>query len=181
MQNHDFSTYFINISILFLSQDTDIIWFRDPFPYFYPDIDFQTSCDAFNGNPADLKNLPNFGFKFIRSNNRTIEFYKFWVSSRWKYPRLHEQHVFNIIKQRSYVKKIGVSFRFLDTDYFGGFCTPSKDFNKVCTMHANCCKSLSKKIADLNAILEDWKMYVNVSSTTNQTIETHWRAPNRCP
>lgn len=176
----DFLRIILTLGYNFVFTDTDIMWFRNPFPHFYPNIDFQTSCDSFNGNPTDLNNAPNNGFNFIRSNSRTIKFYTFWVSSRRKYPSLHEQNVFNKIKHSSYVKKIGVSFRFLDTDYFGGLCTPSKDFNKVCTMHANCCKGLDKKIADLNAVLEDWKMYVNVSSTTNQTIETHWRAPDRC-
>ncbi|KAJ8442712.1 hypothetical protein Cgig2_001805 [Carnegiea gigantea] len=66
--------------------------------------------------------------------------------------------------------KIGLKIRFLDTDYFGGFCTPSKDFNKVCTMHAYCCFKLHQKIPDLNTILEEWKSYVNTSLTTNQII-----------
>ena len=39
--------------------------------------------------------------------------------------------------------------RFFDTLYFGGFCQPSKDFNQVCTMHANCCVGLDNKVNDL--------------------------------
>jgi len=155
------------------------MWFRDPFPYFNPTVDFQTSCDGFNGNPFDLNNYQNNGFNFVRSNNRTIEFYKFWVSSRQTYPTLHEQDVFNKIKQDPYTKEIGLTFRFLDTDYFGGFCSPSKDFNKVCTMHANCCVGLDWKITDLKIILEDWKRYL--SSPANQTMSSHWRAPYKCP
>lgn len=163
----------------FVFTDTDIMWFRDPFPHFDPNVDFQTSCDQFNGNPYDLNNYPNNGFNFVRSNNRTIEFYKYWVSSRWTYPGVHEQDVFNKIKHDPYTKKIGLTFRFLDTDYFGGFCSPSKDFNKVCTMHANCCVGLDWKITDLKIILQDWKRYL--SSPTNQTMSFHWRAPYKCP
>ena len=157
------------------------MWFRDPFPHFDLDSDFQTSCDIFSGRPFDVHhNSPNNGFVFVRSNNRTIEFYKLWISSRLKYPGMRQQEVFLRIIHRAHTKKIGLRIRFLDTDYFGGFCTPSKDFNRVCTMHANCCFKLHQKIPDLNTILEDWKSYVNTSLKTNQRMSVHWRAPDKC-
>lgn len=164
----------------FVFTDTDVLWFRDPFPNLSPGIDFQTSCDRFTGKPFDLNNFPNNGFLFVRSNKRTIEFYKFWVSSRWTYPGLHEQDVFNKIKYDSFVKQIGLKFRFLDTNYFGGFCEPSRDFNKVCTMHANCCVGLDKKIADLNTMLEDWRSFVSLQSNQTALQRPHWRVPQRC-
>lgn len=164
----------------FVFTDTDVMWFRDPFPYFYSNVDFQTSCDRFNWRPFDLNNLPNNGFNFIRSNERTIKFYKYWVSSRLKYPGLHEQDVFNNIKRGPFIKQIRLKLRFLDTDHFGGFCSRSRDFNKVCTMHANCCVGLDRKIADLNTMLEDWKRFVSLSS--NQTVlqRPYWRVPDKC-
>ncbi|CAK9173732.1 unnamed protein product, partial [Ilex paraguariensis] len=53
------------------------MWFRDPFPHFTSDADFQIACDHFSGDPNDVENRPNGGFKFVRSNNQSIGFYKF--------------------------------------------------------------------------------------------------------
>lgn len=155
------------------------MWFRDPFPRFNPDSDFQTSCDSFNGNEFDIQNAPNNGFLFVRSNNRTIKFYDFWVSSRHTYPGLHEQNVFNEIKNGTVVRELGVKLRFMDTDYFGGFCERSKDLNKVCTMHANCCIGLDNKIADLKTTLEVWKTYLSSNHTTTRQ-PLNWTVPNKC-
>lgn len=154
------------------------MWFRDTFPHFTLDSDFQTSCDQFTGQEFDIKNAPNNGFLFVRSNKRTIKFYKFWVHSRHTYPTLHEQDVFNQIKNGTYVRTLGLKFRFMSTNYFGGFCTPSKDFNKVCTMHANCCIGLDAKIDDLNATLRDWKAYLSSNHKVQQDF--YWSVPKRC-
>ncbi|KAL2936638.1 hypothetical protein RDABS01_028621, partial [Bienertia sinuspersici] len=114
----------------FIITDADVVWFRDPFPHLTPDSDIQTSCDRFNGRQFDLNNMPNVGFLFARSNNRTIKFYEYWVSSRQKYPDLHEQDAFNQLKHDPSFEQIGPKIRFLDTNYFSGFCSPSRDFNK---------------------------------------------------
>lgn len=169
----------LSLGYNFVFTDTDVMWFRNPFPNFRHDADFQTSCDHFNGREFDISNTPNNGFLFVRSNNRTIKFYKFWVSSRHTYPRLHEQDVFNRIKGSDFVRKLGVKLRFMDTNYFGGFCERSKDFNKVCTMHANCCVGLDNKIGDLKIILQDWKTYFSSSNHTTPQ-PTKWRAPKLC-
>lgn len=170
----------LSLGYNFVQTDTDVVWFRDPFPLFDPITDFQTSCDRFNGKPFDLNNFPNVGFMFVRSNNRTMEFYKFWISSRSNYSHLHEQDAFNKIKHDPFVNQIGLKMRFFDTDYFGGFCTPSRDFNKVCTMHANCCVGLERKIADLNTTLEDWKIFLSVSPNQTASQRFHWRVPHIC-
>ncbi|KNA21381.1 hypothetical protein SOVF_043670, partial [Spinacia oleracea] len=120
----------LSLGYNFVFTDTDVMWLRDPFPHFTLDADFQTSCDRFNGNEYDIQNSPNNGYVFVWSNNRTIQFYDFWVSSRHKYRRWNEQEVFNKIKNGNFVRKLGVKLRFMDTDYFGGFCERSKDFNK---------------------------------------------------
>ena len=118
---------------------------------------------------------------FVRSNNRTIKFYKFWRSSRWKQPGIVEQLVlYSILRHSKYIKKNGLTVRFLDTEYFGVFCSPSQDLDTVCTMHANCCMGSDKKIADLSILLEDWKRYVNGSLPTDQTTPFEWSAPAKC-
>lgn len=154
------------------------MWFRDPFPHFHPDADFQIACDHFSGRSDDLENKPNGGFKFVRSNQRSIEFYKFWHASSGLYPGLHDQDVLNRIKNDSFITEMGLHLRFLDTTYFGGFCEPSEDLDEVCTMHANCCFGLSSKLHDLRILLEDWKMYVSSSPLSSET--SGWRVPQNC-
>ncbi|XP_074286099.1 uncharacterized protein At4g15970-like [Silene latifolia] len=168
----------LSLGYSFVFTDTDVMWFRSPFPQFIPYSDIQTSCDLFNGQQFNISNYPNNGFVYVKSNRRTIKFYKFWVASRHTYPRLNEQDVFNIVKDGPFVKSIRLRIRFLNTDYFGGYCSPSRDFNKVCTMHANCCIGLDRKIADLKTTIEDWKNYFNSNYTGLQS--SHWRVPNQC-
>ncbi|KAG6524427.1 uncharacterized protein At4g15970-like isoform X1 [Zingiber officinale] len=164
----------------FVFSDVDVMWFRNPLPFFYPDGDFQISCDNFLGDPTNMKNWPNNGFNYARSNYRTIEFFKYWYASRARFPNVHEQNVLNIIKFEQHVRDMGVQIRFLSTERFGGICEPSRDFNKVCTMHANCCIGLKKKIDDLRAMLDDWRKFM--SSPSDQRISRHfaWSVPQSC-
>ncbi|PON63260.1 hypothetical protein TorRG33x02_276750, partial [Trema orientale] len=158
--------------------DTDIMWLRDPFQYFFREADFQIACDMFNGNSYDHHNLPNGGFIYVKSNERTIQFYKLWYLSKRTYPGLNEQDVFKKIRFDPSIKRIGLKMRFLDTAYFGGFCQPSRDFNLVCTMHANCCVGLRNKINDLGLVLEDWRRFMSSQSSMNSNYS--WSVPNDC-
>ncbi|KAK6925430.1 Nucleotide-diphospho-sugar transferase, partial [Dillenia turbinata] len=176
----DFLRSVLEMGYNYVFSDTDIIWFRDPFPWFFPDADFQIACDKFYGNPNDKGNRPNGGFKFVRSNKRTIEFYKFWYGSRDKFPGIHDQDVLNKIKFDPYIDTIGLKMRFLSTDYFGGFCDPSKDFNVVCTMHANCCFGLDNKVKDLRVMLGDWRKYASLNATEKETHRPTWSDPENC-
>ncbi|KAG2667847.1 hypothetical protein I3760_15G133400 [Carya illinoinensis] len=164
----------------FVFTDTDIMWLRDPFQHFYLEADFQIACDQFFGNSYDVNNNPNGGFNFVKSNNRTIQFYKFWYRSREAYPGKHDQDVLNMIKGDPFITNIGLKMRFLDTAYFGGFCEPSRDLNKVCTMHANCCVGLDKKVHDLRILLEDWKKYMSLLSNMTASPPSSWSVPQDC-
>lgn len=158
------------------------MWFRDPFPQFHKDADFQIACDYFNGNQTDFNNWPNGGFNYVKSNNKTVQFYKFWYNSRLTYPQLHDQDVFNKIKFNPFIANVGLRIRFLDTGYFGGFCQPSQDLNKVCTMHANCCVGLENKVHDLEIMLGDWRKYKQsrVNQTLTQGPVGSWTVPQLC-
>ncbi|GJU49944.1 putative nucleotide-diphospho-sugar transferase family protein [Tanacetum coccineum] len=154
---------------------------QDPFPHFYPDADFQIACDHYSGNSTDLgTNIANGGFSFVRSNIRSIEFYKYWYSSRAFYPDLHDQDVLNTIKFDSVLTDINLKLRFLDTTYFGGFCEPSTDLNKVCTMHANCCVGLENKVHDLKIMLQDWKKFMALPSSMKSSLRPTFSAPKNC-
>ncbi|XP_038680246.1 uncharacterized protein At4g15970-like [Tripterygium wilfordii] len=166
----------------FVFTDADIMWLRDPFKHFYPKADFQIACDHFIGDSYSRNNSPNGGFTFVRSNHRTILFYKFWYNSRTKYPGLHDQHVLNEIKNdTSITKEIGLKMRFLDTSYFGGFCEPSKDFNEVCTMHANCCVGLENKVLDLKIVIQDWGEFQSLPpNQKSRQSQAKWGVPQHC-
>ncbi|KAF5774274.1 putative nucleotide-diphospho-sugar transferase [Helianthus annuus] len=178
----DFLRSVLDLGYSFVFTDADIMWFRDPFPQFHKDADFQIACDYFNGNPSDLQNLPNGGFNYVKSNKKTIQFYKFWYNSRLTFPSLHDQDVFNKIKFSPFITNVGLQIRFLDTGYFGGFCQPSKDLNKVCTMHANCCVGLENKVHDLGIMLSDWRKYQKsrVNQTSTQGSTGSWTVPQLC-
>ncbi|KAJ9537121.1 hypothetical protein OSB04_029854 [Centaurea solstitialis] len=178
----DFLRAVLDLGYSFVFTDADIMWFRDPFPHFDKDADFQIACDYFKGNPHDLKNLPNGGFNYVKSNKKTIQFYKFWYNSRLTYPGLHDQDVFNKIKFNPFIKNVGLRIVFLDTSYFGGFCQPSKDLNKVCTMHANCCVGLDNKVHDLGIMLGDWRKYKRslVNQRTTHKSAVSWTVPQLC-
>nr|XP_043626378.1 uncharacterized protein At4g15970-like isoform X2 [Erigeron canadensis] len=177
----DFLRAVLEMGYNFLFTDADVMWFRDPFPHFDPDADFQIACDHYSGNSTDVRiNIPNGGFNFVRSNARSIEFYKYWYSSRAIYPDMHDQDVLNNIKFDPLLTDINLKLRFLDTTYFGGFCEPSKDLNKVCTMHANCCVGLENKVHDLKIMLQDWKNFMALPSHMKNSLRHSWSAPKNC-
>ncbi|CAO2831097.1 unnamed protein product [Amaranthus hypochondriacus] len=176
----DFLRSVLEMGYNFVFTDADVMWFRDPFPHFFPDADFQVACDHFSGDSFTVHNKPNGGFNYVKSNNRSIEFYKFWYSSQETYPGYHDQDVLNFIKHSPYISEIGLSMRFLDTTYFGGFCEPSKDLNKVCTMHANCCFGISSKLHDLKILLQDWRRFMSLPLSLKHSQVYSWRVPNNC-
>ncbi|KAK3026271.1 hypothetical protein RJ639_040483 [Escallonia herrerae] len=119
----DFLRTVLKLGYNFIFTDADIMWFRDPFPHFLVDADFQIASEFYSGNSSDLNNLPNGGFVYVKSSTQTIEFYKFWYTSRQKHPGLHDQDVLTKIKHDPYItQNIGLHIKFLDTAYFGGFC-----------------------------------------------------------
>ncbi|CAA0821371.1 Nucleotide-diphospho-sugar transferase family protein [Striga hermonthica] len=121
------------------------MWLRDPFTKFNPDADFQIACDIYKGNSTDLCNYPNKGFTYVRSNDRTIQFYEYWYAGKDYFPGKHDQDVFGVIKFYPYVIRVGLRIKFLGTEFSGGFCEPSEDLDRVVTMHANCCIGLMQE------------------------------------
>ncbi|KAG4907430.1 hypothetical protein AAZX31_20G097700 [Glycine max] len=176
----DFLRTVLEMGYNFVFTDADIMWFRDPFPLFHLDADFQIACDHFTGRFDDVQNRPNGGFNYVKSNNRSIEFYKFWYSSRETYPGYHDQDVLNFIKVHPFITDIGLKMRFLDTTNFGGLCEPSRDLNQVCTMHANCCLGMDSKLHDLRIMLQDWKHYLSLPTSLKRLSVVSWRVPQKC-
>uniref|UniRef100_A0A0D6R051 Glycosyltransferase n=1 Tax=Araucaria cunninghamii TaxID=56994 RepID=A0A0D6R051_ARACU len=162
----------------FVFSDADIMWFRDPFTMFSRKADIQIASDYYRGEPEDLHNSPNGGFMYVRSNKKTVHFFRFWYRSRKVYPGKNEQDVLNKLKFKEF-KRRGLKVRFLDTKYFGGYCQRSQDLNLVHTMHANCCKGLKAKLIDLNNTLSDWEKYIR-QEKLGKGKAVHWTSPQAC-
>ncbi|XP_060207975.1 uncharacterized protein At4g15970-like [Lycium barbarum] len=176
----DFLRNVLEMGYNFIFTDADILWFRQPFAHFYLDTDFQIACDHYWYDSTDLHNSPNGGFNFVKSNQRTIQFYKFWYNAREAHPGKHDQDVLNMIKFNPFIKDIGLKIRFLDTALFGGFCEPSKDLNLVCTMHANCCIGIDNKLHDLTMALDDWEKYMALPGDERVSKPQTWTVPRIC-
>jgi hypothetical protein len=160
-------------------QDVDVMWFRDPFRKFSMAADIAISSDVFIGDPYGLGNFPNGGFLFVRSSETTVAFYRAWQRGRWRFLGRHEQDVFNLIK-RDMVAELGATIQFLDTAYVSGFCQLSKDLNKVCTLHANCCVGLKPKLHDLRGVLGVWRNYTAGTPDERRAGKFHWNLPGIC-
>lgn len=158
----DFQLHVLRQGYSFIATDADILWFRNPLPHFYPDGDFQISCDRFLGNASGMENWPSNGFNYVRANNRTVPFFKYWHAARARYPGDHDQTVFDRIKRDKYLEEIGLKIRFLDTKYFGGVCEiKPRDWSSLCTFHANCLIGLGNKLKELRNMLDGWRNYTS--------------------
>ncbi|MED6195634.1 hypothetical protein PIB30_039787 [Stylosanthes scabra] len=177
----EFLGHVLQMGYSFVFTDSDILWLRNPFEHFHEDADFQSSSDNFNGNSSSLNNGPNTGFSYVKSNEKTIWFYKFWFNSRKKYPNMHDQDVFNKIKRLPLISSMNLKIRFLSPEYFAGFCNYYKDLNKICTMHANCCVGLNNKINDLSIFLEDWSKYMALPQTMKSNKAHYYHSWGRGP
>ncbi|XP_072990912.1 uncharacterized protein At4g15970-like isoform X1 [Typha latifolia] len=160
----------------FLFTDLDVMWFRNPFEIIEPSTDFMLSCDVFLGNAEDVRNYPNTGFIYMKSNKKDIKVLKYWNKARKQYPTMNEQNVFNKIKHEL-VAKIPVKMQFVDTKYLGGFCNYGKDLNEIRTMHSNCCVGLQAKLHDLHMILDEWKNYTALPVAEREKGGFTWRVP----
>ncbi|CAI0474004.1 unnamed protein product [Linum tenue] len=152
--------------------DADIVWLRNPFPHLHEQVDFQAACDYYSGDDSDLRHIINTGFIFVRSNDRTRRFYKFWYDSKDRFPGVKEQDVLNSIKFEPFLNDIGLQIKLLDADHFGGICQPIKDLKVGCTMHAICCIGLESKIQALTVILQDWKRFSSAPAESRSNLST---------
>lgn len=169
--------------IYVIMQDTDVIWLRDPFPRLTNNetttLDLQISTDSFNGNPLSEMNPINTGFYMIRSSNKTTSLFQKWYGMRANSEGMKEQDVLQkLIRDEGSLKEFNVSARFLDTQYFSGFCSDSQKFGSIVTIHANCCRTIIAKIMDLKKVLMDWKRIKG--DFGNSTSDLRWSAHTAC-
>ncbi|KAF8379172.1 hypothetical protein HHK36_028601 [Tetracentron sinense] len=163
-----------------LVMDTDIMWLRNPFVRLSRNEseDLQLSTDEFNGDPWSEMNPINTGFYFVRSNNKTMALFDTWYSLKDNYTGMKEQDVLAKMMGKGVFKELDMRVRFLDTLYFSGFCQNNRNFITVTTVHANCCRTVRAKVADLGAVLRDWKRFKG--STGNDTLTVRWSWQKAC-
>jgi hypothetical protein len=175
-----FQQTILELGFSFLFTDVDILWFRNPMRHIAVTSDVAIASDYFNGNPDSLHNLPNGGFLYVRSMNRTVEFYRRWREARAGFPPgTNEQSVLARV-QLPLTRRLGVRMQFLDTAHCGGFCQLTDDLRRVSTMHANCCTGLGNKVHDLRNVLRDWRNYTAAPREVRRRGGFGWTKPGRC-
>ncbi|PAN36351.1 hypothetical protein PAHAL_6G276200 [Panicum hallii] len=175
-----FQLTILELGFNFLFTDIDILWFRNPMRHIAITSDIAIASDYFNGDPDSLLNLPNGGFLYVRSKNRTVEFYRRWRAARRQFPAgTNEQHILAQV-QAPLTGQLGVRMQFLDTANCGGFCQLSGDLRRVSTMHANCCTGLPNKVQDLQSVLRDWRNYTLAPQELRRRGGFGWTKPGRC-
>jgi len=165
------------------------MWLRNPFERLSKNEteDLQISTDVYLGDPWSEKHLINTGFFFVRSNKKTISLFETWYGKKDNSTGKKEQDVLIDLIEAGIFGHLGLKVRFLDTLYFSGFCQDSKDVRAVTIIHANCCRSITAKVADLKATLRDWKIFrrleanssENINWTSHEWCWVSWGRPNR--
>ncbi|GMP69753.1 hypothetical protein CsSME_00028892 [Camellia sinensis var. sinensis] len=164
----------------FIFTDTDVMWLRNPFSRLVLNetMDLQISVDHFNGDQWSEANNINTGVYMIRSNNKTIALFDEWYSRKDNSTGMKEQDVLEKMMHEGVFRSLRLGVKFLDTLYFSGFCQSSNDVRVVVTVHSNCCRSISAKVADLTAVIHDWKRFKRSSS--NETLMFEWSKHTAC-
>ncbi|KAF8008807.1 hypothetical protein BT93_K2452 [Corymbia citriodora subsp. variegata] len=166
----------------FIFTDTDVMWLRDPFPRLSPEdtIDLQFSNDRFNGDEWSQANPINTGFYMVRSNNRTVALFREWYQRKNAFLGVKEQDVLDRMMHEGMFARLGLRVRFLDTALFSGFCEDSRDVRVVSTVHANCCRTIKAKVADLTKVFHDWKRFKSSPPLANDTVPFAWSQHSAC-
>nr|GLL28070.1 uncharacterized protein At1g28695-like [Ipomoea trifida] len=173
----------LKLGYSFIFTDTDVIWLRNPFPRLRDlnkTLDLQISTDNFNGDDRSESNPINTGFYMVRSNNRTIALFNSWYGLKNSSNGRKEQDLLNELISQGVIAKLGLKVKFLNTKFFSGFCQDSGDVKSVVTVHANCCRTITAKLADLMAVIHDWQRFKSFSGDANQTAAFHWSPHDRC-
>nr|GMD11815.1 Nucleotide-diphospho-sugar transferase protein [Ipomoea batatas] len=173
----------LKLGYSFIFTDSDVLWLRNPFPRLSDlneTLDLQISTDMFNGNERSESNPINTGFYMVRSNKRTMALFNSWYGMKNSSNGKKEQDVLNQLISQGVLSELGLKVKFLNTQFFSGFCQVSQDVKSVVTVHANCCRTITAKLADLTAVIHDWHRFKSFSGDANQTAAFRWSPHDRC-
>ncbi|WCJ27476.1 Nucleotide-diphospho-sugar transferase family protein [Euphorbia peplus] len=155
--------------------EADVMWLRNPFPLFDPGSEVTLGCDSTSSHG-------NAGFFYVRANLISIDFLLMWNLINVIHPATRYKSVCEIALYEDF-KRIDVDIRFIDTQYYGGFCDTNKDISNIYTMRANCCPDLDHKIHDLNIFLDfsDYKEALVGRGATLQLLSAvSGKTPMKC-
>ncbi|XP_065879720.1 uncharacterized protein At4g15970-like [Euphorbia lathyris] len=160
-----------------LYTEADVMWLRNPFPLFHPESEVTIGCDSSSGNGK----VTSGGFFYTRASAISIDFIVLWNLIKLLYPDANNKTVCEMALYEDF-KGIGLYIRFIDPQYYGGFCETNKDISNIYTMHANCCDDLDNKIHDLNLFLDHSKYKGLMGKVTNLDLlsAAAGKSPMRC-
>ncbi|XP_074280045.1 uncharacterized protein At1g28695-like [Silene latifolia] len=169
----------------FVFTDIDVLWLRNPFTILTTsktrscDIQFSTDWH-YNGDPSSTRNPINTGFYFVKSNSKTIFLFNKWYNLKDNSHGEKEQDVLQKLISHGVLSDLDLNARFLDTKLFSGFCEDSSDIESVITVHANCCRFIKAKVADLSQLLREWAAFkvIAANATSSFRWSPHWECRN---
>lgn len=104
-----------------LQSDLDVIWMKDPFPYFFNgDYEYEIQSDARRGfterDPAaPFREFVNSGLFYARGTPRMADFYDILIHTVYENPQRREQHLLNTILEANVLR---IHYRVLDPILF---------------------------------------------------------------
>ncbi|KAJ4831124.1 hypothetical protein Tsubulata_000655, partial [Turnera subulata] len=136
--------------------DADVMWLRNPLPHFQIPRELSIACDSSLSDASSEGESTDGGFGgffHLMSSDVTVEFFHLWKLVGVLYPRVANLSLCEISRDTKFVQSAGFRIKFVEADYYGEFCRPSRNISKTYTMHANCCNNLESKVHDLKLVL----------------------------
>ncbi|XP_015893799.4 uncharacterized protein At4g15970 [Ziziphus jujuba] len=160
--------------------EADVMWLRSPFEDIHGTKEITIPCDIDSDDAQGGSNTPDSGLFYVKSNEFSIEIFRYWKVEGVLYPNSHVDTLCNeVMINQEFIGMLGGGITFLSTDYYGGFCQPSYNLSEVYTIHGNCCDSIESKVYDLRLVLDDWRKF-NALSSSDGLGFFPWRAPSKC-
>ena len=141
-----------------LQTDTDVIYYKDPFPYFNC-----TTCH-FEAIENGLANFMNAGFLYIRSNNVTIDVYRAMVNMSIRAPKSEDQSNLNrIVRRKKVAYRVLNNKQFLcGKDYYlkpkRHFISSARECPECVVVHNNYIVSTEAKVRHIVELLFNIKI-----------------------
>lgn len=172
--------HFFLMNRVWLLQEADVMWLRSPFEDMHSAHEITIPCN-FDSSDAQGGSLrSDSGLFYMKSNDFSVEIFRYWKVEGVLYPNSYVETLCSeVLINQEIFEMLGGRIRFLNTDYYGGFCQPSNNVSEVYTIHGNCCDNIESKVYDLRLVLDDWRKFNALSSNDSLGLFP-WRAPSKC-
>lgn len=143
-------------------QDPDVLWFRNPFIHFSSYFRHFTSFNmmAVAQKPTGPAS-PDVRFFYMKAHDKSLEFVKIWNVMRVLYPDSDTEYTLEMMlqDQHGFLSLTGMEVGYLDLAGFGSSCRGSVDFSKAVVVRVNCSSERSRRIRDLETVLDSWRTF----------------------